>query len=542
MTGEPARDRFDLLEEEWIPARFHDGTASDISIRDAIRDARDIRELGGELPTQTFALTRLLLAIMYRAVGEQLDADRWAQWWDEGLPVADIDDYLDDFHDRFDLLHPDRPFFQVAGLTTAKGEVKDVAPLIFDLPSNNRLFTNRAGAGATQLSYAEAARWVVNAQAFDPSGIKSGAIGDPRVKGGRGYPIGLAWSGLLGGVLNEGDNLHETLLLNLVGDGPGLNLDHDRDLPPWEDETPDSAAERAARPAGPVRLFTWQSRRIRLVSSGTHITGTLIANGDALTPQNMFPYEPHTAWRYSEPQSKRAKETTYMPREHRPDRAFWRGISALLPATTETVKGIDVTRSPANVRWVSFLQEQRLIDPGKRIRLRAIGVVYGSNNSVIDDIIDDRLTVSLALLGEQLPALAAEAENAVRLADEGVWALRRLAENLARAAGGDGDGPRARAEESAYARLDAEYRAWLSSLDAGTDPAEAIAAWRLVAQRILRELGTQLARDAGPGAWVGREVTLRGGPELINTSRAESWFLRALHNTFGSATGKDQAA
>ncbi|MFT4135343.1 type I-E CRISPR-associated protein Cse1/CasA [Microbacterium sp.] len=537
-----ANDSFDLLEKGWIPARLHGGTTDELSIREVFHRARDIRELGGELPTQTFAIIRLLLAIVYRAAGSPVDADRWALWWDGGLPLDNIDGYLDRFHDRFDLLHPDRPFFQVADLATARGEVKDVAPLIFDLPSNNRLFTNRAGEGATRLSYAEAARWVVNAQAFDPSGIKSGAIGDPRVKNGKGYPIGLAWTGLLGGVLNEGDDLHETLLLNLVGGDSDLAFDLDGDLPPWEDDVPDSAVERGIRPLGPVRLFTWQSRRIRLVSDGSHITGCLIANGDALTPQNLFAYEPHTAWRYSEPQSKRARVTTYMPREHRPDRAFWRGISALLPATTETVKGIDLARSPANVRWVGFLQEERLLNPRKRIRLRAIGVVYGSNNSVVDDIVDDRLTVSLALLSEQHPVIAAEAENAVRLAEEGIRALRRLAENLAKAAGGDGEGPRARAEERAYARLDGEYRTWLARLDADSDPAAEIATWRETARTVLHELGAALVRDAGPTAWVGRELAGHGGTELVNTSRAESWFLRALHNTFGSSTGKDQAA
>src|SRR5699024_2697574 len=67
----------------------------------------------------------------------------------------------------------------------------------------------------------EAARWLVHCMAFDISGIKSGAVGDPRVKGGKGYPIGIGWSGWLGGLYFEGDTLFQTLMLNTVlSDGP----------------------------------------------------------------------------------------------------------------------------------------------------------------------------------------------------------------------------------------------------------------------------------------------------------------------------------
>ena len=85
-----------------------------------------------------------------------------------------------------------------------------------------------------RLSFAEAARWVVHAHAYDTSGIKTGAVGDPRVKGGKVYPLGVAWAGTLGGVFVEGENLRETLLLNLVAfDTDNLRIDPDEDRPAW---------------------------------------------------------------------------------------------------------------------------------------------------------------------------------------------------------------------------------------------------------------------------------------------------------------------
>lgn len=537
MTDSSA-PRFHLIEEPWIPVRYLDGRTVDVSLRDAFRDAHRIREIGGEVATQTFALTRLLLAILYRATVDTeagWSREAWQADWQEGLPVDLVDTYLDEYADRFWLLHQERPFFQVADLSTPKGEVKDTAPLILDLPSNNRLFTNRSGDASMRLPFAEAARWLVNAQSFDPSGIKSGAVGDSRVKGGKGYPIGIAWSGLLGGLLLEGSTLAQTLLLNFVvpGEVAEFTANPDTDLPPWENDESDTAAERPdLHPSGPVRLFTWQSRRIRLVLESDTIIGCVLTNGDALTPQNQFRHESMTAWRYSDPQSKKAGVPTFMPREHQPDRAFWRGIGALLP---QLAASGGRTIPPATIEALGARQNHGVIPSDLRIGVRAIGVVYGSNNSVVGDLIDDRLTVSLALLRESNRHLAAEAENAVVLADEGVRALKNLAENLSRAAGGDGTAPRDRAEETAYAALDGHYRHWLARIDDDSDPAGIIAEWKTVAYREIRALGADLVRDAGPAAWAGREVRTRTGTEFITTPRAEGWFLRALHKTFGGA-------
>lgn len=539
---------FSVLDDPWITVQFIDGSTADVSVRDAFHRASEIREISCELPTQGFAILRLLLAILYRTLrGDPVDLDLWAHWWENGLPVSDIDDYLDLYADRFQLFDPERPFFQVADLATASGDHKDVAPLILDLPSNNRLFTNRAGSGAADLSFAEATRWLVNAQAWDVSGIKSGAVGDPRVKGGKGYPLGVAWCGLLGGVYVQGETLRETLLLSLVGKAGSFSPDSVADIPSWEEDVADSAAERdGLAPSGPVRLYVWQARRIRLFRRGNRADGCLIANGDKLTPQNKQGHEPMTAWRYSEPQTKIAKQTTYMPREHQLGRGMWRGIGALLPDVATTVPKRDVSASlpPAVIEWLEHVDQETGLLPSRALfRLRAVGVVYGSNNSVVDEVIDDGIILPLALLRAKNRPLAAQAERAVRLADEGVLALRNLADNLDRAAGGSGEGARERAGDVAYAVFDAPYRQWLRELGDDTDPLVALDQWKRTAYRLLRALGDELIDASGPTAWAGREVTRGGRTDLITTPRAEGWFLRALTKTFGeTSTRKEDAA
>jgi len=539
-----ARTNFDLLNEPWLVVRLLDGSTTEVSLLEAFRRADSIRELAGELSTQDFAVLRLMLAILYRAVQwSRITGANWQRWWEQGLPVDEIEQYLSAYRDRFDLLHRERPFYQVAELRTAKDEPRDVTPLIFDLPTRNRLFTTRAGAGASHLSFAEAARWLIHTQAFDTSGIKSGALGDPRVIGGKGYPIGVAWLGLLGGVLAEGDNLRETLLLNLVGPSNYLDCDEEQDLPPWERDDPDTAADRGDPPHGPVGLFTWQSRRIRLMHDGASITSCLVTNGDQITPQNLQHYEPATAWRFSELQTRKLGRTTYMPREHQPGRAFWRGISALLPRRAAAGGKAAPSLAPGVLEWLSFLQENGRLAANRTIRLRAVGVVYGSNNSVVDEIIDDRLLIPLAVLRADNPDFADVAERAVDLAEDGVRALRHLAQNLARAAGGEPEGPGQYAESLGYASLDAPYRQWLAALGSET-AAAALDRWRIIARNAIADLGDDLIAASGPSAWAGRLLALRPGaqPELLTSSRAENWFRSALRKTFGTQDGKESAA
>ena len=543
-NGETPRSEatYNLLQEPWLPVRLVTGGSATLSLREVFHRASEIRDIVGDIPTQTFAITRLLLAILYRAPGGIVSTERWGEWWREGLPLTEIDAYLDYFADRFDLFG-ERPFFQVADLRTASAAPRDVSPLIMDLPTRNRLFTTRAGSGAANLSFAEAARWVINAQAFDVSGIKSGAIGDPRVKGGKGYPIGVGFSGLLGGVMAQGANLRETLLLNLVPhDSSALGADPDDDLPPWEEDEADTAAEREGlSPRGPVRLYTWQSRRIRLFPESGRVVGCLIANGDKLTPQNLQRLEPMTAWRFSEPQTKARKERTYMPREHLPGRALWRGISALLPGLSETSKkyGVDLTLTPAIVGWI----QDDTFPFTARVTLRSYGVVYGSNNSVVDEVIHDEVILPVRLLKQEDHALAAQAEQAVRLADEGVSALRRLAENLTRAAGGPSDGASAKAAAAGYAAFDAPYRAWLAGLSDSPDPLDAIQQWHAIARRVLEQEADRLLRDAPPAAWAGRDVVGLGGrSDLVNLPRAEHWFRDALRRIVPLAFRKETAA
>lgn len=517
---------FNLLSQPWIPVHRSSGEQGLVSIAELFDQAPTIRGVGGDVPTQAFAIQRMVLAIVHRAIDwGDTPEKRWAQVWKDGhLPVDEIERYTRQFTHRFDLLHPVTPFFQVADLATAKGEFTSLERIIADVPSNEKYFTTRAGSSLASISYAEAARWIVHCQAFDPSGIKSGDPRDPRVKGGKGYPIGVAWSGQLGGVLFEGANLFQTLLLNTVLRNPDGQRAPAADGPVWEREQLGPRERPDPTPLGPTDLLTWQSRRLRLDHDGASVRGVLIMNGDAASTHNRFDMEFLTPWRYSDPQSKKFGDIRYLPRQHDPERALWRGVDALLSDVADPkVDGLMKSRAPGVAHWLDRLVDGGYLDRKLTVRPHALGLDYINQSSIVGESIDDVLQIHLALLG-RYSETRSYATMAVGAADRAVAALANLAGNLAAASGGESDGPRDSARSEAFFALDAPFRRWLVQLDDDTDLEDYLGQWHRSVKSTVEPMGRALIESAGVPAFVGRTVRERH----VDSSQASIWFRQAL--------------
>jgi CRISPR system Cascade subunit CasA len=531
---------FNLLDDPWIIALDPQGHEVELSILGVLEQAPGLITIEGEVPTQSFAIIRLLLAFVHRAIDGPEDQQEWADlWYAPDLPIDRLHRYADQVRHRFDLFDADGPFFQVPRLRTAKDETSGLEKIVADRPNGAALFTTRSAASLASISSAEAARWLVHVHAFDPSGIKSGAVGDPQVKNGKGYPIGTGWSGQIGGVLAEGNNLRETLLLNLVARDLDayVRIGGPDDLPPWEREIGGPAWHDGRPPGGAIDLYTWQTRRVWLRGDRHGVTGVVLANGDKIQPQNRHRLDPHTAWRFSEPQTKKLKRPTYMPRDHTPERSVWRGLQALLPSLSGRRARRDQPSpflAPGVLQWLGELSAAGILPAGHVIRTRAIGVTYGTQNATYDEIIDDRLTLGIALLREDSPALGRLAEAGVEDSEGTAAALWQLAENIAQASGAapkSGAGDRAR--EQLYASLEVPYRAWLASLDAAADTAAARAAWQSTVYGLVRPIATALVESAGPRAWTGRDVNGR----LVNVAQSEAWFSTRIRSILRPALG-----
>ena len=532
---------FSLYYEPWIPVLYTSGEIQTVSLKQLFEDGYSIRKIHSGDATTDVAILGIVVVVLFRAVlkdpSEHKDLEGDPKSWIRDVRSGNSDrlrfvfDYFERHQDRFNLFDPERPFMQVADLHTSKGEIKPVSRLVLD--SESEYFSMRAEKTLISLSYAEAARYLVTVQAYDYSGIKSGAVGDPRVKGGKGYPLGVGWYGTTGKIIVHGENLIETLLycidyeqlLNVEkvkGKKRPLAL---KDKPVWEHEDPDTAAPRAYKNGDPTKykdepalatgmceILTWQSRRVRLFPENGRVTGVLVSNGDKWFDRNTYT-DPLTAYRYSKNQSTQTRPV-WMPKVHSAERTLWRGVDALLTRLNSSEAKQD---KPAPV--IQQIASGKYFPTGAKAHVQLIGVVYGNQSAVIEGTIDESLTLELALLTEQGTQISTMVRDNIQTTMNAAIALGQYAGDLLRAAGKEYEF-RPAVTESALHRMEDEFRTWLEKLHASDDVSSQEDEWQLQVRRILEDEADQLAVNAGPKAAIGTIYD----EQLYNTAKVRRLF------------------
>ncbi|KTR37911.1 type I-E CRISPR-associated protein Cse1/CasA [Rothia kristinae] len=508
---------FNLIDEPWIVCTIGEET-HELSLRELIENLGSIRRLAGESPTQDYAVLRVILVIFWRShrkdedlIGPGRNLDDW--WLDmfgaagsaDPADIAKLGEpmlaYLEEHRDRFDLLHPVTPFMQVADLHTAKDEHGPIRRLIPDAESD--YFTQRAGEQLEALSFAEAARYLVALQAWDYSGIKSGAIGDPRVKGGKGYPIGTGWTGRTGGVVLHGKNLAETLILNTAA-ASVFTERMEADLPVWEQTAQTAAPRGVETPTGPCDVLTWQIRRIRLFHEGERVTGVLVSNGDRVELQNQFA-DPMTGYRWSRNQSSKTT-VVHMPGAHSQERTLWRGLTALLAreGVVTPRKGEHLPLQPKTIEALHQFSEHYPEELNRRqVGLELVGMIYGTNDAVVVHTVHEEIPLRLGVLLDRSPRSAELIVSSAEATAQAAVRLGQFAGMLELAIGGDYVFQE-HTRDAALQELAEEFRRWLEEITPDTDYGAARDRWfETVETAVLRHAGI-LLRGAGPRALTGR--------------------------------------
>lgn len=510
---------FNLIEQPWIICATSEGI-EELSIRQIFDGTSTPVRILGDSPTQDYAVLRVLLAIFWRAhLSAPSNAQRWEQWFiskrqqllEEGRDDCVLE-YLSRHQSRFDLFDSVAPFMQVGDLETTKATRQPVSRILPDAEQD--YFTMRTHEGRRALTFAEAARWLIHTQAYDYSGIKSGAIGDPRVKGGKGYPIGTGWTGMTGGTVIKGRSLLETLLLNTTADV--LSSDASDDLPVWERE-PDSATQRndragklkdppAPQPQGAADLATWQSRRIRLFPEGDLVVSVLVSNGDRVPDagKNIFG-DPMTPYRFSKNQTKKGQLAFY-PKPYDAQRTMWRSLDALI--ATESDPGFTdsdhAPKRPANLINFSTIARHQRSNEVADVSIVSMG--YGPQSSSVGTVVTGDIGLPLSLLqDDNLSRVHRQyVRDAAEVTKNAAVSLGWFAGQLELAAGGeyvfDAD-----AADRLYTVLEPLFIRWLRNLNLDEIEDEAIA-WQRQIRNQLLEIADEKVRGAGQKALVGRIV------------------------------------
>lgn len=531
MLDTPASVQFNAARDPWIPVQ-RGNTVERVSLSEALNDAHWIDGLSLGQPLAAAALLRVLVALTIRSQGLHSPDDARRLWVAGRVDPQRTEDYLTEIFDRFEVFHPEHPFLQVGGLRPTSGKPKGASGLLLHVASGNNvpLFSPLTEGDDVTLEVADALVHLVTVLGWDTAAIKTGAMDDPAVKGGKtmGNPTGPL--GQLGVVQLLGRNLFETLILNTPLLPPALV-----DAPAWERSwTPEWETRQ---PLGVLDLLTWPSRRARLIPSegGEGVSAAIVAAGDRLaTPVPHL--EPHTRWRPT-----KNDVVAQRPVRWQPGSSAWRGLDGLLTLDAEESVDAGGITTAAVIRQLPGLRS--LVGEDYPLNVLCVGVKYGNQSAVIDDVFVDSVPLPLAAMRSD----SFEVRDALMMVSAAAEAVRRaindLADNLRRLEGGDklpwdkGVHP----GNDAMADLTLPTIRLLRGLQSEPDRFdEGLLAWQIAANRIAWAAAQPLLDAASPQAFAGRELPSGTKTKLVRLADCEGWFGAAIRKALPDLPTRQQ--
>ena len=367
-------NKFNLWEQPWISVLTKKNQVVDVSLEEVLTNAHEYIDLAGELPTQDFAILRLLMALLhtifFRKSPEEPQEAWYELWTKTKFPKEHIINYKNQWSDRFFLFDSKYPFYQEPNTSNkdTKGKDDKVKPIeklngeISESANKSRLFLLRTGIKKNSLSFAEAARWLIHNNCYDDTSMKQ-----PSPK--------ISWCGQLWGIFAAGRNLFETLMLNLI-------LWKDGDMP-WSDNKP--VWEKAnfhfvpetektidpyevSIPNNPAELYTLQNRYVRLNRNEGKVISYQARSGVWFSDANAFS-EQMTLWEKKEEKNGMIK---YQPKGqiNGTDKAIqiWREFSSIVAEKDQ------LSHTSGIINWIASLRDY--LGKDYYVRFRTVAIEY----------------------------------------------------------------------------------------------------------------------------------------------------------------------
>jgi CRISPR system Cascade subunit CasA len=399
---------FNLLDEKWIPTVMADSEPGELSLREALIEAHRTKELFDNSPLLTAALHRVLLAVLWRVFPLRSLPEWKTLWQAQHFDSARLEAYFDQWRERFDLLHPEKPFYQVGSLTLSKRTPLKRLGWEFAAGNNGTLFDHSSDDDRPAIEPKVVARWIVATQCF--------AASAGRGESGQLHTKDSPWS-RGAAILIQGDNLFETLTLNLLNflrtDFPQSN----DDLPTWESDT-DWQPQYDETPGGILEYLTWQSRAIKLLPNDMgQLCECYFAQGRAV--HNDFKIEPMYAY-------KRDQKLGLLVWLFNEDRVLWRDSHALFNLSDDAPFQL-----PQTLHHLARLVREKTLGRDKLYRLQVLGQSLESGQPTIRFWRNERLPLRPDYLNEKL--LLGRLRSGVMLSEKVAKVLQSGVYSLAKA-------------------------------------------------------------------------------------------------------------
>lgn len=571
--GIGVKSEYNLLHEPWIIVRTKQQKTEKVSLIEALCNAHQYLDVAGETETQDASLRRLMLAVLfavflkYDAEGEarpiEKSADalrRWKSLWElKRFPVQPIRSYLEKYEGRFFLFDEKYPFWQIPNTLEPqifkldkKNQVSKLTGEVLKSGNSERLFSCRTAIDREGLDFDEAARWLVYINLWDDVSLKKGKAAEEKEKiekENKGYKLPSArigWMGQLGYIEAVGDNLFETLMLNLTLLKHGKERWSDDERPIWENEY-FRTEERVPilLPDNPAALYTVQFRRPFLIRDGDKVTGYYIVVGDILDAKDALT-EQQTLW-------KKGKDgTAYFPKIHTAGFQMWRDFSSIACFQEDQYR-------PGIVEWISLLQKDRkttILSKEKVIRFRIISTTYDKKNKtsqVVQNTFSDSLVFHANLLSDLGRGWCIMIEGEIEKCEEAAKRIGALSMHLSKASGmnptigvtrndrrTDMEKRRDADKMQFYSRIDILFRSWLQepdALDAEDRRDKLQEEWHETARKTAIDLANAMVASAGPGAFTGRAVKEQDKTRYFSSPKAMNQFMQGIYSIYPKEKG-----
>ena len=247
---------YNLLDENWISVIDKEGNPKKVSLKKVFKEANNFYDLAGDTKTQDFAVMRILLAVLHTVFSrfdyngkqyewvklddklfeqnEEVDeyekeeyqsalCDTWFGLWKNGNFPDIVNNYLEKWRDSFNLFDENRPFLQVIADDVSADKLNKPNPSELSGKNINRLVSEsgnkialfspkndkKSNGNKDILAPDEIARWLITLQGYI-------GLSDKVIFGNTKYKASKGWLFDIGGIYLKGDNLFETLMLNLA--------------------------------------------------------------------------------------------------------------------------------------------------------------------------------------------------------------------------------------------------------------------------------------------------------------------------------------
>lgn len=550
---------FNLVTEPWIQVLDKNGNPKEVSLLDVFEDAASYQRLAGDMASQDLVILRLLVAIL-TTVYSRVDANGEVYEWltlDEKMHVKEADEedyeyddlvntwqllykngqfsksvaqYLKENSSKFDFLGDD-PFYQVnkevydqevpankkVNIKSPKGtvDIKQINRTISESNNSPSIFSPKTRQTKNEVNMDQLVRWIITYQGF------AGVTDKTKVNSKKKFSVSAGWLYGLNPVFAQGENLFQTLMLNLV-----FSEEYRVEKPFWEFENAVEYIEFLkdepfARDLSISTLYTLWSRMLHIewIDDEPII---FTAGLPKLDSTEAF-VEPMTTWR----RNKKTGEV-YPATKHLADltKAMWRNFGQYV-RTTDSDELEDM-HEPEIIKWLRNVQDNEYLPTDTSLTLRTTTLISDGNATSQSPVVEvnDQFRIKADVLFDKNDKdyWPEDIENMIDLTQQVGKDFWIFTNNISKLRGLDGTDFADNSTAKFYESLNLPFLTWLASLRNDQERTAKTVEWKNILKKVAIIKAEEVLKNASPRDIIGQESSKEEGSGINNIFTIFNWY------------------